>query len=143
VLGVGEHLDGDDPAVDDREVEHRPRFAARRPHRTRRTVDQRALCAAGASGEGLRDRRCSPYKTGQWGSASGLIRRCRFDGDGVGSQHDVGIEHGEQSVEVAVAGGGDEGAHDLASSAPICFVWHVRTLHPPAGAAGELPCSGG
>ena len=33
---------------------------------------------------------------------------------GVGAQHDVGIEHGQQALEVALAGGGQEGVDDPA-----------------------------
>ena len=72
-------------------------------------------------------------------------RRARGAGRAVGSQHDVRVEHREQRVEVAAAGGGEEGVDDVSlageigvedQSAPVS---PTRPMHPAAGAAGELP----
>ena len=68
------------------------------------------------------------------------LRRCAHSHGGrVGPEHDVGMEHGEQRVEVAVARGGQEGVDDFPLAGAIRAGSRGRTLHPAARAARELP----
>ncbi len=58
---------------------------------------------------------------------------------GVGAQHDVGVQHRDQPVEVAVARGGEEGVDDLALPAPGRRRGAgALAPHAAAGAAGQL-----
>ena len=57
----------------------------------------------------------------------------------VGAQHDVGVEDGEQRVEVALAGGREERVDELGLPQPVGVRSHVLSLHPASRAAGELP----
>src|SRR4029450_5254262 len=52
--------------------------------------------------------------------------------------HDVGIEHGDEGVEVAVAGGGQEGGNDLVLGGRVGVGGRVRTADAAAAAAGEV-----
>ena len=60
----------------------------------------------------------------------------------VGSQHDVRVEHRDQRLEVAVAGGGEEGVDDFALAGEIGVGHRGRSLHPAPRAARELPRRG-
>ena len=54
------------------------------------------------------------------------------------AHHDLGVEHGDEGFEIAVAGGRHEGVDELALAAEV-RVRHGRlALHTPAGAAGQL-----
>ena len=52
--------------------------------------------------------------------------------------HDVGVEHGQERVEVAVARGGQEGVDDLALALDVGVGHRLLALDAPAGAAGQL-----
>src|SRR6516225_5049371 len=56
----------------------------------------------------------------------------------VGAEHDVRVEDGQQRVEVAVPGGGQEGVNDLPLPVQV-RVGHGRLLDAAPGPAGELP----
>ena len=60
----------------------------------------------------------------------------------VGAEHHVGVEHGEQGVEVAGPRGGEEGRDDLALAARSTS-GAGGCPDPAAGAAGELAGGGG
>ena len=57
----------------------------------------------------------------------------------VGAQHHVGIEDGEEPVEVAVVRGGEEGLDDLALLVEAGVGHDALALHPAPRAAGQLP----
>ena len=61
----------------------------------------------------------------------------------VGAHHDVRVECLEQRVEVAVAGGGEEGVDDLPLPGQVGVEDRGHALDPPAGAAGQLAGRGG
>jgi hypothetical protein len=71
-----------------------------------------------------------------------LSQRSQPLGCGIGAEHDIGIEHREQALEIAVTGGCQERFDDLALPAEIGLRDLRRALHAAAGAAGELPCRG-
>jgi hypothetical protein len=52
--------------------------------------------------------------------------------------HDVGIEHGDEGVEVSVARGGEESFNDLLLCGRVGVGGRVRTADAAASAAGEL-----
>ena len=60
------------------------------------------------------------------------------DGPLVGPDHDVGVEHGEQGLEVAVARGGQEGVDHFALALEVGVGDGLLALDAPAGAAGQL-----
>ena len=70
-------------------------------------------------------------------SALGLVGFGHFDGDIIGGNQDFGIEQLKQGVEIALAGGGQEGRNDFPLSSFI-FAALLAAPHPAAGAAGEL-----
>ena len=72
------------------------------------------------------------------GGGSPDQRRRRGAAAAVGAQHDLGVEDGDERVEVTVAGGGEEGVDHLALAAEV-GVGHGRVaLHPAPGPAGQL-----
>ena len=60
----------------------------------------------------------------------------------VGAKGHVGVENGEQRVEVAVSGGGAEGVDERGLAKRVCWPGRVLLLHPRAGASCELAGSG-
>src|SRR2546429_9270264 len=63
-------------------------------------------------------------------------------GCGVGSQHDVWIEHCQQRVEVTAARGSEEGVDHFSLASEIGVGNRGRSLYTAACAARELPGSG-
>ena len=61
----------------------------------------------------------------------------------VGAQHDVGVQDGDEALEVAVAGGGEERVDDAALLAQVRVRRRGGALHAAARAAGELTRGGG
>ncbi len=58
----------------------------------------------------------------------------------VGAQHDVRVEKGDESVEVAGAPCGEEGVHDRSLPGWVAFRGgDLGTVDPPPGPAGQLP----
>ena len=86
-LGVGEHVDFDDPPARDREAECDTRPSARRPHQPRRAIHKRRLCGLGAPREGL----------GHCGRAADLRRCAHLHGCAVGPEYDVRVEQREKT----------------------------------------------
>ncbi len=60
-------------------------------------------------------------------------------GAGVLADHGLRVEHGEEAVEITVAGGGEEGVDDSALRDHVGFGRRVAVTDPPPAAAGELP----
>jgi hypothetical protein len=60
---------------------------------------------------------------------------------GVGAEHDIGVQHLEQRLEVPFTRGGEEGVDDFTLTAEA-GVGDRGLLLDAAGAAGELPCRG-
>ena len=58
---------------------------------------------------------------------------------GIGPEHDIGVEHGDQRVEVTLARGGDEGVDDLPLGAEVGVRERRGTADAAAGTARELP----
>ena len=57
----------------------------------------------------------------------------------VGAQHDIGIEHRDERVEVALAGSGEEGVDHLSLTGEVGVGNGRRALHPAPGPARQLP----
>jgi hypothetical protein len=70
--------------------------------------------------------------------APGLAGGAEPDGVGVGAQDDVGGEHGQQRVEVAVAGGGEEGVDQGGLAQPVRLPGRALVPHACPGAARQL-----
>ena len=66
-------------------------------------------------------------------------RRARTRDAAVGAQHDVGVEHRDQRVEVAAPGRGEEGIDHLALPGEVRVGNGRRALDPPPGPARQLP----
>ena len=58
---------------------------------------------------------------------------CGRSGAAVGAQHDVGVEHGDEGVEVAVAGGGEERVDDRALAGRVGVAARRRRPGPGGG----------
>ena len=61
----------------------------------------------------------------------------------IGAEHDVGVEHRQQPLEIAAARSREKCIDDLLLPAEISIRRRRRSLHAAAGAAGELPRRGG
>ena len=72
------------------------------------------------------------------GGGSPDQRRRRRAAAAVGAQHDLGVEHGHERVEVTAAGGGEEGVDHLALAGQVGVGRGRGALHPAPGPAGEL-----
>src|SRR5215218_631389 len=126
--GVEEDVHGRDPPVPQREGGDRVGFPVEQCDPAGRAVDKR----------GPRDEaelRGGPRPAGDVLGAANLQ-----DGPaaGVHAFHDVGIEHGDEGVEVSVARGGEEGCNDLLLCGRVGVGGRVRTADAAASAAGEL-----
>ena len=75
---------------------------------------------------------CAPIAIG----GGGLHRRP------VGTKDRLGVEQGDQRLEVPEAGGGQECLDDLLLAAPVAGVQIVATLHPSPSPAGQLTGGG-
>ena len=92
---------------------------------TRAGTDER--CGQGERDRPGRDLGRAPHQGG--GSRTGE--------PAVGPEHDVGIEHGDERLEVATPRGGEERVDHLPLTGPV-GVGHGGALHPATGPAGEL-----
>ncbi len=108
------------------------RLPARIPHESRGAIHERRLGGPGASLEGVGH-----------GLRTADLRGCaHLHGCGVGSEHDLGVEHGEQRGEVTAARGSEEGVDQLSLAGDVGAASGSRSLHAAACAARELPCRG-
>ena len=100
-LRIGDHIDLDDLVLGHDEGHHTVGPAVDRDDDACRSVDQcrMELCRWVGSEAGL------PYDSGRPVDDSGLRRTA---GTVIRPEHDVGVKKGEQSVEVAAAGRGEE-----------------------------------
>ena len=57
----------------------------------------------------------------------------------VGPEHDVGIEHRDERVEITLAGGCEERLDDLPLGGEVCVRDRIGAAHAPARPARELP----
>jgi len=115
-----------------------------------------------AAGDGEAERAEDPAE-GDDGQAGGAVNQGgadetggpgvaeRVGGDGAGAAHgrraagqpgavvadqDVGVQVGDERLEIAVPQGGQEGVHDLALAGEVGGLRHGGALDPAAGAAG-------
>jgi hypothetical protein len=131
--GVGDHIDLDDAAVGDGEAHQRDGLAFQGDDHAGRPVDQGGVegrsavgADAGLAGDGLG----APQHPGG----------ARAAGGEVGPGHHVGVEQGDQGVEVAGPPGREEGVHHGALPGQVAFRGgDLRALDAAAGAAGQLP----
>src|SRR5439155_4927136 len=84
-------------------------------------------------GEPLERQRLTGY-----GPRPADLARCA----GVGSQHDIRIEDGEQAVEVAGPGGGQERVDDIPLADEVAVGFGRAVVHAAPGPAGQLPGCG-
>src|SRR6185312_944768 len=132
-FGVGQHVDLDDPAAGDGERHHRERLASDRHDDGGGAVDQHGPEPCRGLVEHDRapgDHRRPAYQPGDVGAG----------GSGVDPLHDVGVEHADQRVEVAPAGGGEERVDHFALAADVRVGGrYAGTAYPAPRPAGELP----
>ena len=74
--------------------------------------------------------------------APDLLRGRRRQRAAVSTQHDIGIEDGEQRIEVALAAGGEKRPDHLPLTLEVSVRGRDLAPHAPPGAAGELPGRG-
>jgi hypothetical protein len=126
--GVEEDVHGRDPPLPQREGGDRVDIAVEQRDPAGRAVDKR----------GPRDQ---AELRGGHRSAGDVLGAANLDQDPaarVHAFHDVGIEHGDEGVEVSVARGGEEGFNDLLLCGRVGVGGRVRTADAAASAAGEL-----
>ena len=76
--------------------------------------------AAWARAEKVRATAAAPRISGSSTGAPLLPPRlARRDGDRIGAEHHIGVEHSEQRVDVAIAGGGEKRLDNFASACVI------------------------
>jgi hypothetical protein len=129
-LRVDERVDLGDLSVGDAEGHHRKHSPARSYHGSRRAVDERRPHEWVQLGIGGR----VPYH----GLASAKnARGFRAQHAAIDPELDVGIEHGDERVKVAIARSGEERIDDL----PLSRKVRIRlrgSPHTAPGAAGQL-----
>src|SRR6266516_2081365 len=76
---------------------------------------------------------------GHGGRVVELGQAARGHGAAVGAEDHVGVEDGDQGVEVAASGGGQERSDDLALAGQVRIGNRGGAPDPAAGTAGELP----
>ena len=116
--------------MDHGDPDHRDRVAGPAEQRAGRAVDGDE---AGQAGEPGGDGEDVPGDRAR--AVQGLTRAARAE---VGAEDDIGVEDGDQRVEIPVPGGGEEGVHGPALPAGV-GVGHGRSLDAAAGPAGQLP----
>ena len=114
-------------------------------------LDERGLGFAGAALEGVGHGvgAADLGREREGGRARADAGEARGHGGGIGADHHVGIEHGEQRGEIVAARGGEEGRHDLALARAVglrrrglpCTRRRAR-LASWRAAAGERPTTG-
>ena len=114
----------------DREPDNRDRPAADHHDRASGAVDDRRLRKRREGTAALEDHRRDAARTAHRQPAAG---------GHVDAQDDVGVEHLQERLEVACAGGRQEGVDDLALTAEVGVGPRRRAAHAPPGAARQLP----
>jgi hypothetical protein len=71
---------------------------------------------------------------------SHLARCARVYGCGIGSEHDVWVQHREKCGKVTAARGREEGIDNFSLAGAIGVRNRRHSLHPAARAARQLPC---
>ena len=131
-LRIRQNVDLDDPAAGEREAEH----AERSPIRTARHDSNASVHQDDMIREAQLRERGGLCSHGV--SATHHARRAR-ERSAIGSQHDVWIEHGDQALEVAVAGRRQKGVEHPALLLPISVRRRRLTLDASPSTARKLP----
>src|SRR5215207_1909915 len=132
-LGVGDDVDVGDLAVPFLEVEDDEQSLERSDYDAHGSVDKRRLSEPGPCREGQRPPSYGPRTVD-------LARSASTHGCAIGSNDDVGVENRDKRVEVAIAGGGEEGIDNFTLAHAIAVGNRGRALHTAPCAARELPC---
>jgi MFS family permease len=127
--GVGEDVQGGDAAGLDGEGHDGQDTALAEGDDAGRAVDQDDAALGREAGEGDR-------LGGDLGRAA--AQDAREERAAVAAGHHVRVEDGQQGLEVAGAGGGQEGVHDAALAGVVRVGRRGRALDAAAGPAGEL-----
>ena len=130
-LRVGEEVELGDPPVLDRDGADRERPAVR----GRSTIPAAPLTSARRMVRSTRDH------SSAWPATVSAPRRCC---DATGRvrrppEHDVGVEHGDERVEITLAGGREERLDDLPLGGQVGVRDRVGAADAPARPAGQLP----
>lgn len=112
-------------------------------HTTRRRPPGIQTAAGTRSSSTRLQPRAKREKAATRSAPSRLFGRTQFDRALVGAEDDVGVEDGEQRVEVAVSCGGEEGIDERRLAEPICLTGRGGLLYAGAGSACELTGRGG
>src|SRR5215831_15288285 len=118
LVWIGDDVDGHDLFAGDGEGEYHTWLPAGRPHAAGRPVDQRWSNALGAALE-LAGNGCSTAKPGH---------RSVPDCWTVEPQHNIWVQHSDESPEVPVAGGGEKRIYDQALPGEVALVRRVDRL---------------
>ena len=122
--GVGEDVDGDDPPAPDREAADRERLSVPRRDQSRRPVDEHRLQDQAELRVGLR-------LAGHRRRPADLPPTARRPRAEVGSEHDIGVEHGDQSIEVPSRAAARKASTtsrcaSRSASGTVCSAWTRR-----------------
>lgn len=103
---VGEYIYLDDFPTYDREAEDRKRLSPGGRDNAHGSVDERRSSELGKPPEG-------ECLVGHGPRAADFPGCARGTSATIGAEHDVGVEHRDERIEVSVAGGSEERAHHL------------------------------
>jgi hypothetical protein len=133
---IADDLDAGDLAIRERESENPEQATSGGDHHTDIAIHQNRVGEASATGGGD----CLP---GPGRRAACFSRDARCRGSFVDVNGDVGIEHGDESVEVCRSQGSDEFVDDFPLLREFGTGSRRRALHAAARPTGELTCSFG
>jgi hypothetical protein len=129
-LGIGDHLDPGDPFAGDGEAERPEQPSRREDGQAHGPVYQRQMDEPGTAGVAERE--------GAHGPGT-VHRRAGRQPGAVVTEHDLGVEHGHERVEVAVPQRGQERVDDPPLAGQVDLPGRSHALDPTAGPAGQLP----
>jgi hypothetical protein len=132
---IGDHIDGNDLAISDRETQEGQKPSTRGQridyHDSHRSVHEHQLRELSAFQQ-------TPECAGCGLRSTDLLCCTSGHGCAVGSDHDIRIEHCQQRVKGPFARGGKEGRNHFAASDEIPIRSRWRSPHLAASSTGEL-----
>ena len=140
--GVGDDLDLGDGVAHDAEGEHRPGPPARSPHRPGVPSMSATLAAFARPARAIATARAPRTSGASTGRSPVAVGGGRFHGGAIGPQDGVGVEQGDERLEVPLAGGGQESLDHLLLAAPVSGGHLVAALDAPPSPAGQLAGGG-
>src|SRR5262249_17488539 len=135
-LGVGDHVNFDDPPAPDRESQNDTQPPIRDHNNSRDSVNARHLSEPGPPREGHRILSHSRRPAHRGWHTSG-------DSRAIGPDHDIRVEDREQRLKITVARSGEKGLDHFSLARAIGISNRGPSAHSATRSARQLPCGSG